>query len=102
MCCPRCPPTKPHPSNRCTDLFHFPPQQTSATRSETPMSFLARFHVLTKIIAVVVLLSALAVGLTWVGVTAMNSLNTGAANMASAAKRALVATRAAQAILVLN
>src|SRR3954454_9127747 len=66
------------------------------------MSFLARFHVLTKIIAVVVLLSALAVGITWVGVTAMSSLNTGAANMASAAKRALVATRAAQAILVLN
>jgi len=66
------------------------------------MSLLARFHVLTKIIAVVVLLSALAVGITWLGVSALGSLNTGSANMANAAKRALVATRAAQAVLVLN
>ncbi len=66
------------------------------------MSLMARFHVLTKIIAVVVLLSVLAVGITWLGVTALSSLNTGSANMASSAKRALVATRAAQAVLVLN
>jgi methyl-accepting chemotaxis protein len=66
------------------------------------MSLLARFHVLTKIIAVVVLLSALAAGLTWLGVNALSTLNAGSANMASAAKRALVATRAAQAVLVLN
>jgi methyl-accepting chemotaxis protein len=66
------------------------------------MSFLARFHVLTKIIAVVVLLSALAAGLTWLSVSALSRLNAGSANMASASKRALVATRAAQAVLVLN
>jgi methyl-accepting chemotaxis protein len=66
------------------------------------MSLLARFHVLTKIIAVVVLLSALAAGLTWLGVSALSTLNTGTANMGTSAKRALVATRAAQAVLVLN
>ena len=66
------------------------------------MSFLARFRVLPKILAVVMLLSALAAGITWLGVRALGTLNTGSANMASAAKRALVATRAAQAVLVLN
>src|SRR5262245_59379727 len=66
------------------------------------MSFLARFRALTKILAVVLLLAALAVGITWLGVSAMSSLNAGSASMASAAKRALVATRAAQAVLVLN
>jgi methyl-accepting chemotaxis protein len=66
------------------------------------MSFLARFRVLPKILAVVMLLSALAAGITWLGVSAMSTLNAGAANMASASKRALVATRAAQAVLVLN
>ena len=66
------------------------------------MSFLARFRVLPKILAVVMLLSALAAGITWLGVSAMSTLNNGSANMASAAKRALVATRAAQSVLVLN
>ena len=53
------------------------------------MSLLARFRVLTKIIAVVMLLSALAVGITWLGVNAMRTLNSEAASMESAAKRAL-------------
>src|SRR5262249_9983790 len=66
------------------------------------MSFLARFRALTKILAVVMLLSVLAAGITWLGVSALGSLNEGAANMASSSKRALVATRAAQAVLVLN
>jgi len=66
------------------------------------MSFLARFRVLAKILAVVMLLSALAAGITWLGVSALSTLNSGAANMGSSAKRALVATRAAQAVLVLN
>ncbi len=66
------------------------------------MSLLARFRVLTKILAVVMLLSALAVGITWLGVNAMRTLNSEAASMESAAKRALAATRATQAVLVLN
>ena len=66
------------------------------------MWFLARFRALPKILAVVILLSALAAGMTWLGVSALSTLNTGAANMASSSKRALIATRAAQAVLVLN
>src|SRR5215467_3538601 len=102
MCCPRCPPTQPRPCNRCTDPFPRSSQPASATRSENPMSFLARFRALTKILAVVMLLSLLAAGITWLGVSALGTLNEGATNMASSAKRALVATRAAQAVLVLN
>src|SRR5262245_7341036 len=66
------------------------------------MALLARFQLLTKIIAVAMLVSALAAGITWLGVSAVSALNTGTANMGSASKRALVATRAAQAVLVLN
>jgi methyl-accepting chemotaxis protein len=66
------------------------------------MSFLARFHVLTKIIAVVVLLSALAAGITWLGVHSLSVVNAEATIMSSAAQRALIATRATQAVLVLN
>jgi methyl-accepting chemotaxis protein len=42
------------------------------------MALLARFQILTKIIAVVVLLSALAAGITWLGVHSLSSLNNGA------------------------
>jgi methyl-accepting chemotaxis protein len=66
------------------------------------MSFLARFRVLTKILAVVMLLSALAVGITWLGVHSLSVVNADATIMSSAAQRALVATRATQAVLVLN
>ncbi len=37
------------------------------------MSFLARFRMLTKILAVVMLLSMLAAGITWLGVSALSS-----------------------------
>ena len=66
------------------------------------MSLLARFRVLTKIIAVVMLLSVLAVGITWLGVNAMSTINYEAMLMEGAARRALAATRATQAVLVLN
>ena len=39
------------------------------------MSFLARFRVLTKIIAVVVLLSAVAIGITFLGITSLNQIS---------------------------
>ena len=38
------------------------------------MSFLARFRVLTKIVAVVVLLSAVAIGITFLGITSLNQI----------------------------
>ena len=66
------------------------------------MALLARFQVLTKIIAVVMLLSALAAGITWLGVHSLSLVNAEATEMSSAAQRALIATRAAQAVLVLN
>jgi methyl-accepting chemotaxis protein len=66
------------------------------------MALLARFQILTKIIAVVVLLSALAAGITWLGVHSLSSLNSGATEMSAGAQRALIATRAAQAVLVIN
>src|SRR5262245_35556737 len=66
------------------------------------MALLARFQVLTKIIAVVMLLSALAAGITWLGVHALSKVNAEATEMSSAAQRALIATRATQAVLVLN
>jgi methyl-accepting chemotaxis protein len=66
------------------------------------MALLARFQILTKIIAVVILLAALAAGITWLGVHSLSSLNNGATEMSSGAQRALIATRAAQAVLVIN
>ena len=66
------------------------------------MSFLARFRVLPKILAVVLLLSALAIGITWLGVHSLSVVNAEVTIMSSAAQRALIATRATQAVLVLN
>jgi methyl-accepting chemotaxis protein len=69
---------------------------------ETIMSFLARFRALTKILAIVVLMSAIAIGITWVGVSALDTLNTGADNMKRASQRALVGARANLNVLALS
>jgi methyl-accepting chemotaxis protein len=66
------------------------------------MSFLARFRVLTKILAVVVLMATVAVVISWVGISALGSLNQGADDMHAASKRALLAARANQNVLALN
>lgn len=66
------------------------------------MSFLAHFRVLSKLIAVVVLLSAVTVGIIWLGVSSLGSLNAGTDEMSRASKRALVAARATQNVLLLN
>ena len=52
------------------------------------MSFLARFKVITKILAVIMLLSAVAITMSWLGIHTMASLNAGADNMSAAAQRA--------------
>ena len=44
--------------------------------SEITMSFLARFRVLTKIIAVVVLMAAVAGGISWLGINALGQIRT--------------------------
>jgi len=66
------------------------------------MSLLARFKIVTKILAVIVLLSAIAITISWLGISAMASLNAGADNMSAAAERALEAARANQNVIALN
>jgi methyl-accepting chemotaxis protein len=66
------------------------------------MSFLARFRILTKILTIVMLMAAVAAGISWLGVRALGSLNDGAENMSAASKRALIAARANQNVITLN
>jgi methyl-accepting chemotaxis protein len=66
------------------------------------MSILARFKIITKILAVIMLLSATAIAISWLGIHAMASLNAGADNMSWAAQRALEAARANQSVIALN
>ena len=66
------------------------------------MSFLARFKIITKILAVILLLSAVATMMSWLGIHTMASLNAGAENMSAAAQRALEAARANQSVIALN
>jgi methyl-accepting chemotaxis protein len=66
------------------------------------MSFLARFRILTKILAIVVVMAAVAAGISFLGIHALASLNDGADNMKFAAQRALDAARANQNVIALN
>jgi len=66
------------------------------------MSVLARVKIITKILAVIMLLAAVAVGTTLVGIHAMSSMNDDAETMASAAKRALQASRASTSLITLS
>ncbi|MGA7810490.1 methyl-accepting chemotaxis protein [Bradyrhizobium sp.] len=66
------------------------------------MSVLARFKILTKILAVVLLLSAVTASLSWLAIRAMASLNNGADTMMFAANRSLDAARANQNVIALN
>ena len=66
------------------------------------MSILAHFKILTKILAVVLLLSAVTASVSWLGIRALATLNDGAENMMFAAGRALDAARANQNVIALN
>jgi methyl-accepting chemotaxis protein len=66
------------------------------------MSFLARFRILTKILAVVMLMACVAAVISWFGIRALGSLNESADNMNAASKRALLAARANQNVIALN
>ena len=66
------------------------------------MDLLGRFKVLPKIIAIVLLMSAVAGGLAWLGIRTLNALNDNADNMSVAAQRALAAARANQNVLAMN
>lgn len=66
------------------------------------MSFLARFKILTKILAIVVMLSAIAAGTGWLGVHTLGSLNEDAENMSYESRRAVDAALAVQNIVSMN
>jgi methyl-accepting chemotaxis protein len=66
------------------------------------MSLLARFKIISKILAVIMLLAAVAVGTSWLGIRAMGSMNDDAETMSSAAKRALEAARASINVITLS
>ena len=66
------------------------------------MSLLARVNILTKILAVILLLGAVAIGISWLGIRAMSSMNDDAETMTSAAKRALEAARASTSVMSLS
>ena len=66
------------------------------------MSLLSRFRILTKILMVIGLLSASAIGITYLGITSLDSLNRATDNMERATKLARDATRISQEILQMN
>jgi methyl-accepting chemotaxis protein len=66
------------------------------------VNFLSRFAVLTKIQAVLVLLSVVAIAIAVVGIQALGSLNGAANAMEAASQRALLLARLNQNILALN
>jgi len=66
------------------------------------MSFLARFNVLTKILAIVVFMALIAVGLSWLGIASLAKLDDGSNDMKRASQRALTGARANQNVLALN
>ena len=66
------------------------------------MHFLGRFRILTKILAIVVLLSGIAGMMAYLGISALGDLSEKADLMSSAATRALLAARANQNVIALN
>ncbi len=66
------------------------------------MSLLSRFRILTKILMVIVLLSACAVGITYLGVTSLKSLSDATDNMERATKLARDAAQITQEIIQMN
>ncbi|MGJ4953632.1 methyl-accepting chemotaxis protein [Bradyrhizobium sp. HKCCYLS20291] len=66
------------------------------------MSFLSRFRVLTKILAIVVLMAVVAGTISWFAIGALHVVAEDASKMAMAANRALQAARANQNVIALN
>ena len=72
------------------------------TRFIIIMSFLSHFRVLTKILAIVMLMAAVAVTISWFAIAALETLAQDGSKMAAAANRALHAARANQNVLALS
>jgi methyl-accepting chemotaxis protein len=63
---------------------------------------LARVKIITKILAVIMLLAAVALGTSLLGIHAMSAMNDDAQTMSSSAKRALEAARANTSLMTLS
>jgi methyl-accepting chemotaxis protein len=66
------------------------------------MPLLARYKVLTKILSIVVFMAAIAVGLSWLGISALGTLDEGSTDMSRSSKRALTGALANQNVMALN
>jgi len=66
------------------------------------MSFLARFRVLTKSLAVVVMLSSIAAGITWLGVTSLKSLSDATDVMELVGAQSVMTQRLAVNLMAMN
>ncbi|MDE2330223.1 MAG: methyl-accepting chemotaxis protein [Bradyrhizobium sp.] len=66
------------------------------------MSFLSRFRILTKILAIIVVMGGMAAAITFVGSNALRSVSVNADNMGVAAQRSLIAARARQNVLAIS
>jgi methyl-accepting chemotaxis protein len=66
------------------------------------MSLLAHVKIITKILSVIMLLAAVAIGTSWIGIRALSSMNDDAETMASTAKRALEAARASTSLITVS
>jgi len=75
---------------------------TEKTTERLAMSLLARAKIITKILAVIMLLAAVAVSTSWLGIHAMNSMNDDAETMSSTARRALEAAKASTSVTELS
>jgi methyl-accepting chemotaxis protein len=66
------------------------------------MSFLANFRVLTKVLAIICVLSLITGIMAWLGISSLHSVSERAGAMARSAERALLATRANNNVVTLN
>ena len=66
------------------------------------MSLLANFRVLAKILAVIILMTAIATGTTWLGVSSLKSLSDATDKMELSASQAVMAQRLAVNLLAIN
>ena len=66
------------------------------------MSLLAKFRVLTKILAIVCVLSFVTEVMAWLGISSLHSISDHSDTMKRSAERALLATRANNNVLTMN
>jgi methyl-accepting chemotaxis protein len=66
------------------------------------MSFLAKFRVLTKVLAIICVLSLITGIMAWLGISSLHSVSERSGTMARSAERALLATRANNNVVSMN